>query len=102
MAQQARPNVAGQSDFSRLQSASLLSPKPGPPSRTCPPRWAGAIGSSIVMVLPPSLLPPFQGATGACVDIANAQDREEPGDGENAVPAKLADEDRPRIKEEGF
>src|SRR3954447_7541566 len=97
MAQQASPKVAGHSDFSRLQSASLLRPNPGPPSRTCPPREAGATGSSIVMVLPP-----FQRATGASVDVPNAEDRKEPGDGDDPVPAELADEHRPGVEEEGL
>src|SRR4051812_31586088 len=97
MAQQASPKVAGQSDFSRLQSASLLSPNPGPPSRTWPPRGADTTGSSIVI-----RLPPFQRATGACVQVANAEHREEAGDGEDAVPAELAHEHRPGIKEECF
>src|SRR4051812_34082636 len=97
MAQQASPKVAGHKDFSRLQSASLLRPKPGPPSRTWPPRGAEVTGSSIVM-----LLPPFQRATGASVDVADAEDREEPGDGDDPVPAELADEHRPGIEEEGL
>src|SRR5688500_2348773 len=97
MAQQARPKVAGQSDFSRLQSASLLSPNPGPPSRTWPPRGADTTGSSIVICLPP-----LQRATGACVQVANAEHREEAGDGENAGPAELADEHRPGVEEERF
>src|SRR6266545_2135268 len=97
MAQQASPKVAGHSDFSRLQSASFPRRKPGDASLTWPPRGAEVTGSSIVMQLPP-----FQRATGACVDVANAEDREEPGDGEDAVPAKLAHEHRPRVEEDGF
>src|SRR5688572_1170695 len=97
MAQQARPKVAGQSDFSRLQSASLPSKNPGDASRTWPPRGAVVTGSSIVIVLPP-----FQCASGACVQVANAEHREEAGDGEDAGPAELAHEHRPGVEEEGF
>src|SRR5688500_9911374 len=95
MAQQARPNVAGQSDFSRLQSASFPSRKPGEASRTWPPRSAVVTGSSIVMVLPP-----FQRAAGAGVQVTNAEYREEPGDGEDSGPAELAHEHRPGVEKE--
>src|SRR5688572_23735873 len=97
MAQQARPNVAGPSDFSRLQSASLLSPNPGPPSRTWPPREGEITGSSMVMVLPP-----FQCATGACVHVANAEHREEASNAKDAGPTQLTHEDRPGVEEECF
>src|SRR3712207_9508419 len=53
IAQQARPNVTGQSDVSRLQSAILLRKKPGEASFT---RWAGLgsrTGRFMLIVLSP-------------------------------------------------
>src|SRR5579871_1218533 len=92
IAQQARPNCAGQTELPRPQPTSLLTVVSSTPGML-------SASSSSPTAAGPRRLVPFQTALAPDVRQRDEQDQHEDEHLDDPVPAELAQVDRPRIEE---